>query len=455
MAMEEGQVCTLDTRGLLQMKTTKEACEKVNKLGTPTKADYEMVENLATKLRTYCNNGDMSILALRTFIKDNIPTKYLQDVLREASMFDSKKISLDVINCLLEYYPEGISVKDGEKYPLHVACMNKHCPSDVIEFLAEKYPAAVRHSSIEDYVKFPVHYYLQSGCYDYMKRSRGRKIDTELVLMLMKEYPGAFGSKEDDNDTLFYDFELAEKFAEYLNQYCNEDGLSITGLRERIEQIPQMFIQDVLRESYMLCGTKIISLDVIKCLLEYYLEGASAEIETYHDWGEGKAYPIHFACKNEHCPSDVIEFLMKQCPAAIRHLSIIEGGVEVPDSITIYEEDYEVSGLPLHYYVSRPFSKMDKETIIKLVNYYPESMTKACESTDVKPIDLLLNKGTFGFYGLTRYCETKVVTVEKVRERISDIPRELFFSEVCNLPEHLNLLQMVCSNNNVTLEVVE
>jgi len=240
--------------------------------------DYEMIEDLATKLRTYCNNSDLSVDALRTFIKDNIPPNKTQDVLREASMLcDSKNISLDIIKCLLEYYPEGISVKNGEKYPLHVACMNKHCPSDVITFLAEKFPEAVRHSSIDDGVKFPVHHYLESGCWDYEKKSLGRKIDTKLVLILIKEYPGAF-SKQDDT---FYDFEIGEMLANYLNQYCNEDGLSITGLREHIEQqIPQVFIQDVLREAHMLCGNKNISLDIIKFLLEYYPEGAGWKLNV-------------------------------------------------------------------------------------------------------------------------------------------------------------------------------
>jgi len=146
---------------------------------------------------------------------------------------------------------------------------------------------------------------------------------------------------------------------------------------------------------------------------------------------------------------------MKQCPAAIRHLSIIQGGVEVPDGILDDYNEYEVSGLPLHYYVSRPSSNMDKETIIKLVNEYPESMIEECEQTFVKPIDILLYKGVFGFFSLSRYCEAKGVTVDNIRKRISSIPKELFFSEVCNLPEHLNLLQKVCSNKNVTLDVVE
>jgi len=573
--------------------------------------DYKMIEDLATKLRTYCNNGDISAVALRIFIKDNIPEKHLQDVLREASMLcGSKNISLDIINCLLEYYPEGISVKNGEEYPLHVACMNKHCPSDVIRFLAEKYPAAIRHSSIEDGVKYPVHNYLDSeyyvcpgrkidmelvlrlikeypeafskeedayyeyeiaeklaeylgdycyrkrkkfsisglkecidnipqvfihdvlqeasmlcdskiisldiikclleyypeGCssrkfeeyplhvacmnkncpsdvieflmkqypaairyssveddvqyplylyldseYSYGKKDPGRKIDVKIVVMLIKECPEAI-NKEDD---MYHYYEINGKFVNYLNQYCNEDGMSIIGLKEHIENIPQIFLQDVLHEADMLCGSKNVTLDIIKCLLEYYPEGASMEIKCYSGSGEVKAFPIHVACKNKHCPSDVIEFLMKQYPAALRQISIFEDGVNVPSGLLDGYNEYEVSGLPLHYYVSRPSSKMDKETIIKLVNEYPESITKACEWTHVKPIDILLTRGIFGFYSLAKICERKVVTVEKIREPINSIPREQFFSEVCNLPEHLNLLQLVCSNNNVTLDVVE
>jgi len=105
--------------------------------------EYEVIENLVNELRVYVDNKNSEgVEGLNKFIKDNIPPKLTQDVLREASMLcDNKNISLDIIKCLLEYYPEGISIsdcyEDGDHerdayymYPLHVACKNKHCSSD-------------------------------------------------------------------------------------------------------------------------------------------------------------------------------------------------------------------------------------------------------------------------------------------------------------------------------------
>jgi len=137
--------------------------------------EYEVIENLVNKLRTYCINGDISVVVLRTFIKDNIPPKFTKDVLREVSMLcDNKNISLDIVKCLLEYYPEGISISDcyddGDLerdayyvYPLHVACKNKHCSSDIFNFLIERHPAALRHISKMDQHHDsgpPLHFYL-------------------------------------------------------------------------------------------------------------------------------------------------------------------------------------------------------------------------------------------------------------------------------------------------------
>jgi len=337
---------------------------------------------------------------------------------------DNKNISLDIIKCLLEYYPEGISIsdcyEDGDHerdayymYPLHVACKNKHCSSDIINFLIEKHPAALRHISKMDQYRDsgpPLHFYLYYRPFSNM--------DMELVSKMIKDFP--------ESMTANVDLEIAEKFVSYLKEYCDEktDEFSLEGLRQRIDQIPKrfiqdvlqekLFIQDVLREASMLCGCKNISLDMIHCLLEYFPEGISSKFDT--------AYPLHFACNNEHCPQDVIQLLVEACPAALRISSTFEGGFIATGSTYDDEDDNEVSGLPLHYYVSRPSPNIDRETVFMLVNHYPESMIKACENTytAVTPIDILLNKNIFGFYSLARYCETGSLTVDAIRKRSTE-----------------------------------
>ena len=109
----------------------------------------------------------------------------------------------------------------------------------------------------------------------------------------------------------------------------------------------------------------------------------------------------------------------------------------------------EVSGLPLHYYLSRPSDKIDMEIVLKLMKAYPESITIACEDTLVRPIDILLSRMSFPEF--RKYCVFKPMTVDGLRERISKIPQEIYK----HVHEHFNLLNMVCSNVNVTLEVVK
>ena len=293
--------------------------------------EYEVIENLVNELRVFVDNkSSEGVEGLHKFIKDNIPPKLTQDVLREASMLcDNKNISLDIIMCLLEYYPEGISIsdcyEDGDHerdayymYPLHVACKNKHCSSDIINFLIEKHPAALRHISKMDQYRDsgpPLHFYLNYRPFSNM--------DMELVSKMIKDFPESMTA----NDSV--DLEIAEKFAWYLKEYCDEktDEFSLEGLRQRIDQIPKtfiqdvsqekLFIQDVLREASMLCGGKNISIDIIRCLLEYFPEGISSKFDT--------AYPLHFACGNEHCPHDVIQLLVEHAPehyAFLRHLRV-------------------------------------------------------------------------------------------------------------------------------------
>ena len=79
---------------------------------------------------------------------------------------------------------------------------------------------------------------------------------------------------------------------------------------------------------------------------------------------------------NRHCPHDVIELLINKYPAALRHFSVIgSDGVYIEGSIGCDDIDYEVSGLPLHYYLSRPSEDIDMETVIMLVDEYPKALT--------------------------------------------------------------------------------
>ena len=235
------------------------------------------------------------------------------------------------------------------------------------------------------------------------------------------------------------EWELSEK----LEFYGNSKEFSLEGLREQLDRIPKNVIKDVIQCAKVLCGCRNISVEVIECLLEYHPDVISVEIID-------EAYPLHHACMNKHCSHDVIAYLMNQYPAALRHFSYIDEGVDAMWVIDHHNE-MGVSGLPLHYYLARPSDKIDMDTVLMLVKAYPESITKACTETGIMPIHILIDKERLIFDQIEGYCESEWMTVDGLRKRINNIPKEFYKDAV----PHFNLLRIVCSAEDVSLEIVE
>ena len=237
--------------------------------------------------------------------------------------------------------------------------------------------------------------------------------------------------------------------AERLENYCSRKDFSVKGLNTHLQNISQrQNAKGAIQYAKMLWDcSEHISVEMVNILLEYHPEIAS--INFKERWGF-PSYALHRACKNVHCPHDVILLLLDKNPAALRHSCVIGDGVDMTGVVGFeHRRTGEVSGLPLHYYLSRPSDCIDIEIVLKLVKTYPESITIACEDTLARPIDILLSRMNFPEF--KAYCTTKPITVDGLRERINNIPQELYK----HVHEHFNLLNMVCSNENVTLEVVK
>ena len=78
-----------------------------------------------------------------------------------------------------------------------------------------------------------------------------------------------------------------------------------------------------------------------------------------------ETYPLHIACSNEVCPSEVIRFLVEQYPPACKHSSNINGGAKC--------DAYNAAGLPLHYYLAQNIN-VDIDTVKLLIEAYPQSL---------------------------------------------------------------------------------
>jgi len=246
--------------------------------------------------------------------------------------------------------------------------------------------------------------------------------------------------------------------AEALFDLCTSDELSITTLHETINN-PGLSAnyKNSFNSSYGMhkdkasfifhyaCMNKNVTLEIIEFLLSNSIKcfpDAAQVLSTEFATRQGdrhpsisETYPLHIACSNEHCPSDVIRFLLKLYPPACEHLSNINGGV--------HSDAYQVAGLPLHYYLARN-KNVDIDTVKLLVEAYPQSLMITDEGDEDEEVPcypihaLLSNKKTNNIHEILSYM------LELEPSSIS------LLDGSGRAPLHL-----ACRNGNMTLEVVQ
>jgi len=156
---------------------------------------------------------------------------------------------------------------------------------------------------------------------------------------------------------------------------CNSDELTLDALQERINSLEPSTIHDACNEKsphlytffHRACLNKRITLDIISYLLEIFPEAVSSFVKSPSRQGPlSITYPLHLACFNRHCPSSVIELLVKRNPELCK----------VKSNFTL-DYLFAPARLPVCYYLSRNVN-VDIGTVKLFVNaeeqgtgYYP------------------------------------------------------------------------------------
>jgi ankyrin repeat protein len=96
-----------------------------------------------------------------------------------------------------------------------------------------------------------------------------------------------------------------------LDAYCNSDSLSEGGLSERIERLTPIGYKFFLAA----CRNEKVTEGIIRCLLEYFPDAASA---TDNDSG---CTPLHYACSNKNITLNIIQLLIDAAPTTVRHVN--------------------------------------------------------------------------------------------------------------------------------------
>ena len=204
---------------------------------------------------------------------------------------------------------------------------------------------------------------------------------------------------------------------EALLYLCKSDELSITSLRDTINRPGLSHIYNgpydhkhdpdkTLFVVHYACMNENVTLEIIEFLLNNNIKSfpdAAQVLSTEFLTRQGdetsisETYPLHIACSNEHCPGEVIRFLVELYPPACEHLSNINGGV--------HYDAYQGAGLPLHYYLARN-KNVDIDTVKLFVEIYPQSLMIQGEDDEEEacyPIHAILSNEKTNIHEILSY----------------------------------------------------
>ena len=283
----------------------------------------------------------------------------LFDDLQDSSFFHkvcwNKKITMDIVNYILDIYPDAChnitdefciirsQVHRTSAYPLHLACLNSNCDSSIVLEILQRNPDAIYHQCVigreiqtGDYDHstvegLPLHYYL----------SRETNVDLGLVKLFV----------ERDEDAL-YTADEESHFAPIHVLCCNP----------RVNNM----------------------LDVLKFLID------SDEESVQYDGGYGRV-PFLMACTNKNASLTLLDLILDYWPEAIHQqdvcgdkaMHLLSSNDELDDDKSeqifhyLLQKNYEAlretnhdDYLPLHCAASNKSPRFCQ----LLIDAYPESL---------------------------------------------------------------------------------
>ena len=284
------------------------------------------------ELEELCTSDELSIDALqkklnqyKSLIINNADQPIHNCVLfHQACM--NKNVSLDIIQELLVYFPNAVETLGAycspgvenddlsEAYPLHFCTYNPNCPSEVIQLLIEKYPAALQETCIVNYgVRFsgddeeeelcaglPLHYYLSR-----------KKVDINTVQMMVNAFPQAL--QDTNNDMRYSPLHVA---------IANPNVRAHEHIPYLFTNTPVNIVQGVANRGvtmlHIACSNKGAGLEMVEQLCNMWPES----IIIRDDFGD---IPLHVLCWNEKLDEtaslEILRCMLSMHPDSPRYVS--------------------------------------------------------------------------------------------------------------------------------------
>jgi len=295
-----------------------------------------------------CLSDELSITTLRETMKplhpDNAQCDYKRDPEKTLFVFHhacmNKNVTVEIIEFLLnnsiicfsdaaqvlctEFSPyQGDDWLSNKAYPLNIACYNEDCPSEVIRFLIELYPPALR-------------------------QSRNRKVDIDTITMMIEAYPQSLQimvTDEDDEEVPCYPIHAL---------LSNESTDNLQDILAFVIELEGIYVHTLdLYDRTMLhlaCENKNVTLELFKFIFNIWPEA----IRLAGDSPRG-CTPLKHLCSNHDSNQTT-------------SLDILQYMIGIDPSLPM---ERDIGGyLPLHSAVSG----MPIDFCKVLINAYPESV---------------------------------------------------------------------------------
>ena len=143
---------------------------------------------LSSELGRFCESELLTEEGLREIIQRHglAHDEHLSDYYFFRAACSNRRVTEEMIQCLLEYFPDAASTTDDHGWkPLHIACWNKNVTPNIIQLLLDAAPASVRSvTNVTDGGWTPLHYLCSND-----KVDEGNAI--QILKLLIEKYPEA------------------------------------------------------------------------------------------------------------------------------------------------------------------------------------------------------------------------------------------------------------------------
>eukprot|EP00956_Cyclotella_meneghiniana_P017742 scaffold29178_cov63-Cyclotella_meneghiniana.AAC.5 len=313
--------------------------------------------NAIENLERYCSSDYLTLDGIKCAMEFFVSRDRLNgsDFFHRVCM--NPKVTLDIVEYLVGLYPDAVeNVASWGTYPLHMACLNEHCPNSAVKFLMNKNCDAIRLCSSEEYMwdKRGCERLIERGLPLHIYLSRTKNLDIDIVKDMVMQYPdslmvgGDNGIKSNPIHVVFRNPNLGAMLDVVKYLVHSEPSLLQSG--DSDGNLPL----------HLACCNASTTVEIVNYLVDSH-PAATSQNDRYN------SLPINLLCSNENDMPDDVSIAILNILLEVHRPGLLNPGIS--------------GSLPIHFAVSN--MKRSLEFCRILLDANPLSVTHRDANDDL------------------------------------------------------------------------